>query len=147
MELCSPRSLENRLDTEGILSSNPIDETSIIYDRINPTTYRVEVNSSKPCYLVFSESYHKDWIAYVDGQQVQDEYHLTANGFANAWYIDKAGTHVITLEFLPQRLLSIGLAMSVTTGVVCIVYIEKDKIKTIYKRITKQGSDEFSGRD
>ena len=110
----------------------------IIYEKSNPTKYIVHIKASKPFFLVFSKSYHKDWVAYVDGQQIPNEYHFIGNGYANAWYINKTGTYTATLEFLPQKLFYIGSAISITTLILCTLYISKNKIKTIYKRYIKK---------
>ena len=116
--------------------------TTINFEEINPTKYIVHANASKPFFLVFSESYHEDWVAYIDGQQVPNEYHFTANDFANGWYINKTGVFTITLEFWPQNLFYASSAISVTTLFLCILYVSKDKIKIIYQKyIKKQTSD------
>jgi len=115
---------------------------TVTYEKINPTKYIVHVNASKPFFLVFSESYHKDWIAYVNGQQIPGTYHFMANGYANAWYINKTGTYTITLEFWPQRLFYIGSVISITTFILCVLYISKGKIKTIYKRYIRKSRAE-----
>ncbi len=70
-------------------------------------------------------------------QQVSNEYHFTANGFANGWYINKTGTFTITLEFWPQNLFYAGSAISITTLILCTVYINKDKIKIILQKYAK----------
>lgn len=53
-------------------------------------------------------------------------------------YINKTGTYTITLEFWPQKLFYIGSTISITTLILCILYISKDKIKTIYHRYVKK---------
>ena len=111
---------------------------NITVEKINPTKYVIHVDASQPFFLVFSESYHKDWIAYIDGQQIPNEYHVIANGFANAWHINKTGTYTVTLEFWSQKLFYIGSAISITTLILCTLYISKNKIKTIYKRYIKK---------
>lgn len=117
----------------------------ITFQRINPTKYKVKIeNATQPFFLVFSESYHKDWIAYVDGQQVPSEYHFMANGYANAWYINKTGTYTVTLEFWPQKLFYIGSAISITTLTISILYIAKDKIKTLYHYLKKKKRSQTS---
>jgi hypothetical protein len=134
--------LSDQLDIQQI-STLPMNihskgNVSAIFEEIDPTRYIVQVNASQPFFLVFSESYDKDWIAYVDGQQIPNEYHFTANGFANGWYINKTGTYTITLEFWPQKLFYIGSAISITTFILCTIYVSKDKIKTTYKRYVKK---------
>jgi hypothetical protein len=110
---------------------------STTFERINPTKYTVCANAFEPFFLVFSDTYHKDWVAYVDGQQVPSEYHFVANGFANAWYINRTGTYTITLEFWPQKLFYIGSAIAVSTFLVCLTYLAYNytKNKNIWKQI------------
>jgi hypothetical protein len=137
MLLYSLKDGEDFADADNLLSSNQTDTPSITYEEINPTKYVVHVDASTPFFLVFSESYDKDWIATIDGQQIPNEYHFTANGFANGWYINKTGIFVITLEFQPQNLFYAGSAISLTTLVICIVFLSKDKIKIIYRKYIK----------
>ena len=111
---------------------------NITFKKINPTKYTVHVNASTPFFLVFSESYHKDWVAYTNGEQVPGERHFMANGYANAWFINKTGSYDIVLEFWPQKLFYTGSAISITTLILCILYISKNKINTIYKRCIKR---------
>ncbi|MDY6893959.1 MAG: hypothetical protein SVO01_00855 [Thermotogota bacterium] len=42
------------------------DEPSIVFQKINPTKYKVHVSTDEPFFLVFSESYHPQWKAYLD---------------------------------------------------------------------------------
>ena len=135
MILSSLKDDEDFADANNLLTPNQTGNTSITYEKINPTKYAVNVNASQLFYLVFSESYHADWIAYIDGQQVPNEYHFTANGFANGWYINKTGTYTITLEFWPQKLFYTGSAISVTTLILCALYVSKDKIKIMFQKI------------
>jgi hypothetical protein len=109
----------------------------ITLQKVDPTSYIVHINASQPFFLVFSEFYDKGWVAYADGQQIPDQYHFVANGFANAWYINTTGTFTLTLEFWPQNIFYVGSAISVTTLILCALYVSKDKIKTIYQKHTK----------
>ena len=63
-----------------------------------------------------------------------------ANGYTNAWYINETGTYTITLEFWPQKLFYIGSTISITTLIICVLYISKNKIKTIYKRYIEKNN-------
>jgi hypothetical protein len=129
---------ENFTPADAVLSSNNTHNISITYEKINPTKYLVHINASQPFSLVLSESYHKDWVAYIDGQQIPDEHHFIANGYANGWYINKTGTYTITLEFWPQQLFYIGSAISITTLILCVLFISKDQIKALYHRYIKK---------
>jgi hypothetical protein len=137
--------LSNQLEQSKVdfINSLKLDEPSniqITVHKVNPTKFIINVNSSTSFFLVFSELYHKDWVAYVDGRQIPNKYHFIANGYANAWYINKTGTYTITLEFWPQKLFYIGSAISITTLILCVAYISKNKIKTIYQTIRQKTS-------
>jgi uncharacterized membrane protein YfhO len=108
------------------------------FEKINPVKYSIHVNASEPFYLVFSESYDNGWVATINGQQVPDQYHFTANGYANGWYINKTGTYTVTLEFTPQNLFYAGAAVSITSLIICTVYFSKNKIKNIYQKHVKK---------
>ena len=40
------------------------------------------------------------------------EKHLLVNAFANAWYLDRTGDYLVTLEFIPQRVYFLGIWIS-----------------------------------
>ena len=117
---------------------------NITVEKINPTKYVIHVDTSQPFFLVFSESYHKNWVAYTNGEQVPGERHFVANGYANAWFINKTGSYDIDLEFWPQKLFYIGSATSITALIICTLYISKNKMKTIYKRYIKKNKNQTS---
>ena len=110
----------------------------ITFQKLNPTKYIVHVSASEPFFLIFSESYHRDWVAYINGEQIPSEQHFVANGYANAWYVNKTGTYNITLEFRPQKLFYVGSATSIITLIFCVLYISKNKIKALYSWYVKK---------
>lgn len=62
---------------------------------------------------------------------LDDKYHLIANGYSNAWYInpkeiERDGNFTISLYFWPQSLFYLGLTISGITLTVCIVYLIYD---------------------
>lgn len=128
---------------EKTLTRLALSRNFVSFQKINPTKYVIQVNASEPFFLIFGESYHQSWIAYIDKQQVPNEYHFVANAFANSWYINKTGTCTITLEFWPQKLFHIGSTISIATLILCILYISKDKIKTIHHRYIKKNKIHF----
>jgi hypothetical protein len=114
----------------------------IVFEKMDPTKYSIHVtNASHPFFLVFSETYHPQWGAYVNGEQIPDKYHFIVNGYANAWYIEKTGSFDIILEFWPQKLVYTGSVISLATFAFCMVYLAKDRIKAIYRRYTKKKND------
>ena len=99
-------------------------EPKIYFRKVNPTKYLIDAESSRPYFLVFSQSYHPGWQAYIENQIVTGHYKV--NGFANAYYIDKIGKHKITLEFYPQRLFIWGLMVStLSLLIMLILWIKK----------------------
>jgi hypothetical protein len=138
MLLYSLKNGESFVNADNLLSSNQQNNASITYEEINPTQYTVHVNSSNPFYLILSESYDNGWIATVNGQQIPDQYHFTANGYANGWCVNQTGTYTITLEFWPQKLFYVGSAMSIATLAICTIYLSKDKTKVIYQKYLKK---------
>ncbi|MCW3984379.1 MAG: hypothetical protein NWE96_10370 [Candidatus Bathyarchaeota archaeon] len=102
---------------------------NISFQEQNPTKYSVQINSSEPFFLVFSESYDDNWIASIDGQKICNEYHFVANGYANSWYINKTGTYTITLEFQTQNIFYVGIVASIVcTFFLCAIYALRNKI-------------------
>jgi hypothetical protein len=98
---------------------------TVRFRRVSPTRYDVWVsNATAPFVLVFSETYDRRWSATVNGNQVGK--HLMLNGYANGWYIHKDGSYAIDLEYLPQRLVSVGLAISLSTLIGLAAYVIVD---------------------
>ena len=131
---------ESFVNATDVLSSCQQNNASLTYQEFSPTQYKVHVNSSSPFYLVFSESYDNGWIATINGQQIPEQYHFTANGYANGWYVNKTGTYDVILEYTPQNLFYAGAAISITTLIICTIYVTKNKIKTHIKNILRKTS-------
>lgn len=102
---------------DALASSDPSTAPTVEFNRVNPSKYSVHIDhAAAPFLLVFCESYHESWVAYVNGEEVPSRCHLMTNGFANGWYIDKAGSYDITIEFWPSRLVLYGTII-LTIGV------------------------------
>jgi len=144
----------------------------IEFKKINPTRYVVDVKGAKwPFTLVFSESFHEGWKAYVrqeakgDGQKGEPwsalwstwedrgkrnelKDHFEVNGYANGWIVVPKGQFKvqsskfkveekeenwedfeIVLEYKPQRLFEIGLLISSTILLMCILYMVYEYLK------------------
>lgn len=140
----------------------------ITFKKINPTKYMVKVEkAAKPFFLIFSESFHSGWKAYIreaNGQRPEvggwrspvwetwfrkplpENRHFLVNGYANAWHIDPAkvdkdgdGKFAVTLYFWPQSLFYLGLGISLITLIGCVAYLTTPLItrKTQIARRTK----------
>jgi len=92
-------------------------EVKIEFRKINPTRYTVYAEAEKSFWLVFSESFHKDWKAYIRKVEIEDDKdrsfakkqrfewsalitlwrdlgkrkelkeHYLVNGYANGWWV------------------------------------------------------------
>jgi hypothetical protein len=128
----------------------------IHFKKINPTRYIVDVKDAKgPFTLVFSESFHEGWKAYIrqdqssklkaqierswsalwsawkDKGRIEVKDHFVVNGYANGWIVDQSAigdrqSFEMVLEFKPQRLFEIGLMISGLTLLGCIGYLGYD---------------------
>ncbi len=128
--------------------------------KINPTLYRVNVVNpfSEPFFLIFSETYNSKWKAYLQPRSdnasppsflgnflvwyyqlqkkllpLDESQHMTANSFANAWYIDVKtlpGNYTIYISFEPQLYFLAGLFISIVTLVAISTAIVVNRIKT-----------------
>jgi len=129
-------------DGETTLPSNDLfkpDNTppSITYEKINSCKYVVHVDSSDPFLLIFSDSYHPLWRAYVDGTETSP---VTAYSVVNGFFINKTGEFDITLYFTAQTYADIGIKISLVTLIIVIVAIAipSDTIKRIVKFIKRK---------
>ena len=113
----------------------------VTFRQINPTRYIAHIdNATAPFFLVFSESFQKDWRAYVQkasgawyepsallsmlfDRRTEIAEHVRANGFANSWYIDQTGSYDIVLEFIPQRMYEGGWLITFGTLLGCVIFM------------------------
>ena len=94
---------------ESVDPSIPVvsrEEAVIQFEKINPTRYLVDVKAKDSFWLVFSESFHEGWRAYIRqkakekepwsallsawrdrGERVEIKDHFMVNGYANGWMV------------------------------------------------------------
>lgn len=116
-------------------SQDQVSLPQIKFSQINQSQYNVNVTQAKqPFYLVLSTAYNSNWIARFtsDGSDsISDLDHKPANGYANAWYIDRKGDFDLSLEYSPERKYIIGKNLSVAVGA---VYLGIVFVKFAYDR-------------
>lgn len=108
------------------LNSLPTDLSSkvrLIVNTVNPTKYVISVNSTGPFYLVFSETFDRNWVGYVENEQISQSNHFIGNYYANVWYINRSGSFSVTLEFWPQNLFYVGSAISLAAIFLCVAFM------------------------
>lgn len=91
----------------------------IEFERKDPSKYEVSVrDAKKPFFLVLNQSYNPGWkISLEEGSPS----HFMVNDFSNAWYIDKTGSYVLTIEYLPQKYVYYGTFISIVSIVGLLV--------------------------
>jgi hypothetical protein len=90
----------------------------------NEDSYHLKVRTDgKPFWLVLGQSHSDGWEATAAGRDLGSP--TLVNGFANGWQVrpGRAGTIDITLRWTPQRLVWIGLGISVLAIVACLVLL------------------------
>lgn len=86
---------------------------------------KVSGATDDPYYLVIGENINPGWrgrIVKSDGTSVplQPAEPKLINGYANAWLIRQPGSYTIHLEYRPQQLIFVGLAVSAITLLLCV---------------------------
>jgi len=93
---------------------------SINWTYISPVEYKVEVNSTGPFFLVFTETYDDGWSA----SSINKTYvHFVGNGYANAWFVDSKGKFEIKIEFQPNVMFYYGSFISVIFLFLSFLYL------------------------
>ena len=92
----------------------------------NRTSRDLEISAQgSPFWLVLGESFSEGWQLSSDDATV-DPAPVLIDGFANGWLIDPAGHEgglALHLEWTPQRLVRIGLAVSLLTALACLFLV------------------------
>ncbi|MCZ7355903.1 MAG: hypothetical protein O8C66_09035 [Candidatus Methanoperedens sp.] len=66
LNFCSFDNPDKYSNISDVFHTNQNNKFDITFQEINPTKYKVHVNTSKPFVLVFSESYDPQWKAYIE---------------------------------------------------------------------------------
>lgn len=91
---------------------------SIVFERVNPCKYVVHVEAKEPFFLVFSESYHPSWKAFVEDVEHSP---FVAYHIVNGYYIEKEGKFDVTLHFTSQDVANFGLKISLATFILLVI--------------------------
>jgi FkbM family methyltransferase len=89
------------------------------YSLMDPTTYIVHTNTSRPCFIVFSDSYHPSWAVEADGEKFSP---IVVNGFSNGFYVNKTVMDM-KVRFEKQNIREIGLSISAITLIGTLLYL------------------------
>lgn len=79
------------------------------YAKAGLTAYDVEVNSTRPYFLILTDGYNPLWVASVDGAESGA---VPVYGLVNGFFINKTGEHKVHIYFGPQPWFILGLWVS-----------------------------------
>jgi len=102
---------EEKLNLNNLFSRKH--ELKVSYEKVNPCEYEVSIeNSASPFILVFSESYHPLWKAYLDDEETPS---IPVYSLVNGFYINKTGSFHLKIYFTGQTYANTGLEISAIT--------------------------------
>jgi len=99
-----------------------------ILTKLSSSVYRLNLIEQKPPYvIVFSETMHPLWKITDDQGRDMVLKHFTANGFANAWYVDNVLPESIFIRYDLQFAATYGIIISAVAFLIfSFVLIRKD---------------------
>jgi len=92
----------------------------IEYEMINPTLWKVKIDSSEPFLLGFAESYSRFWELRMNGKVIEP---IELYGKMNGYWIDEAGELEITMRYSSQDSYEIGMGISILTVILGSAYV------------------------
>lgn len=97
----------------------------IKWQKINPTEYMVNVTGATGSFLlVFSESFHNEWKAYILPNKTEVKEHIPVNGYAQGWWVGEGSPDFqILIRYRPQVWASAGYIISGITLLGCLIYL------------------------
>jgi hypothetical protein len=132
----STKTPENNGGQSSLVQQQPIEEPIVTYQKIDPTTYEVNVKakSSSPFMLTFAEAYDEGWTAEVEEISSTDTQKkiykpLPLYGAINGFFIDTeglpegGGEYLIHIKYAPQELFYIGAGISAVSLALVTVYL------------------------
>lgn len=104
-----------------------INNSPLIFKKINPSHYSVNIKKPNSSLLVFNQSFDNNWKIYHNGKELNWK-HFMVNGYANAWIIDdnkvnEFEDYNFTIEFAPQKLANLCSIISLLSIFVLLVYV------------------------
>lgn len=106
-----------------ILLNTGTPNLKVNFTKINPTKYMVNLETNDPVFLVFSDSYHPLWRAYVTGREYKS---IIAYSFINSFYIPETSENTVIIEFIGQRYVWIGMIISIISLIFAASYLFYD---------------------
>lgn len=94
----------------------------IKYQKLSPTRFLISADSKNPFILAFGQRYSPFWklSSLASGEE---KGHLLLNGLINSWVIDRTGHGQWILEYMPQRLFYLGIAITLTSLLAITIFL------------------------
>jgi len=111
------------------------------YTEVNPTEYAVHVKAESPFWLIFSNSYHQLWRAYIGNEEIKP---VVVHSFLNGFYINNKGEFDVKIRFLGQTYANIGGMASIVTFTAVMIYfiypklLEGRKLRKLLSALKRQ---------
>jgi arabinofuranan 3-O-arabinosyltransferase len=99
------------------------------------TSIKVRVDdASEPFWMVLGQSRNLGWTAKADGKDLGEP--KLVDGFANGWLVRPTGSGpmTITLEWVPQNVVNVGLLISILGGLLCIGIVAVAQLRVRRRR-------------
>ncbi len=93
--------------------------TEITYH--DPTTYKVQANSTSPYFLVLNQIYSTGWTASVNGTKLTT--HIEDSNDFNSWYINYTGNMTIDIYYEPQTTYIASIIISIIVIMLITLYL------------------------
>ncbi len=122
-------SLLNMTEVDQTFLDNTESQSATIlnYQTISPTEITATVNASQPFILATSQALDRSWVAYVNGVGIKPiPLYLGLSGFM----INKTGQFDVTIEYEPQLWFYYCSAISVSTLILCLLYLILPYLRT-----------------
>jgi archaellin len=118
------------------------------YNKINPTQYQVQVNTTKPFLLEFAEPYHPLWRTFLNGKEYEPiqlysesakklQGNVATNYPAiNGFIIDQTGRLDLTIKYKPLNWFWLGATVSILIFAISLAYLaweRREKIIYLFK--------------
>lgn len=128
--------LESELNTKMLFfdDNKPLDNyiikpknnniTYLEFKKIRPSKWNVRINSTGPYIIVFSNSYHPMWRAYVNEKEYKS---IPSYYFINSFHINETGEQEVIIEFIGQRMQDISLVISGLAYFACFGFLLYDR--------------------
>lgn len=111
---------------------------SLSYTDTSLTEVRGSVNTVSPFLVIINQAFDKDWKIFVDGKELPTQAHVEANGYSNAWVVNRTGFLSLTISYSRQSVINLGYLVSGIYGLVVlcvVVYLSKRELREVFIKI------------